>query len=438
MGKVFQLTILIVTISAYGYNSPAQDLGSSNKLFGGKASEKPVTTKKSSVKPKVSSKKASKKASKSANAVNRTAVPAVRTGKDVPQTKSSTVGVSPKTTIDPSNENVFTALIADGDRAHNDRDYARAEAAFRRAIATRPGDYRGHYGLGTIYADQLRWGAAETAFRTALQIDPKIAITNIALSYVLTQPVSAPDILSRYEEAEKFARAALVIQPRNAVALNMLGVARELRGLVDLETERSFRQAIETSPEFAPAYADLGRLLRRQGRVNDSASAFDTAVRKAGDPASMVSVAQTLQSVQRFSDSIALLKKALALEPKNPAALLFLGRALMTTGAFADAEVILKKATEVTVGGVSGLSELSELYIRVHKLEKAEASLLNAGRYAEGFDRFGLARLFEALGDEYLKNGSRVPAVRVYQKAKELNPDLTTISAKIERAKSKN
>jgi len=31
-----------------------------------------------------------------------------------------------------------------------------------------------------------------------------------------------------------------------------------------------------------------------------------------------------------------------------------------------------------------------------------------------------------------------VPAVRVYQKAKELNPDLTTISAKIERAKSKN
>ena len=111
MGKVFQLTILIVTISAYGYNSTAQDLGSSNKLFGGKASEKPVTTKKSSVKPKVSSKKASKKASKSANAVNRTAVPAVRTGKDVPQTKSSTVGVSPKTTINPSNENVFTGTM---------------------------------------------------------------------------------------------------------------------------------------------------------------------------------------------------------------------------------------------------------------------------------------------------------------------------------------
>ncbi len=438
MGKVFQLFTFLLIVGTFGLISSAQDLGSSNKLFGGTTGGKTTASKKPAAKPKVKPKRTQAKTAEPRKAASRKPAIKIKTGKDVPDTSNVAVPVLKNTPANPAAEKEFNRLIANGNKARSERDYAKAEAEYRRAISIMPGDYRGHYGLGSIYADQLRWGAAETAYRKAQQIDPNSAMTNIALSYALTQPVVTTDISGRYEEAEKFARKALALQPRDALAFDRLGVARELRGLADQETEDAYRRAIEESPEFAPAYAHLGRFLRRKGRASDSAAAFDTAIRKALYPASMILVAQALQSDQRFADSVKLLKKVLSQDANNPAALILLGRGFTSVGAYTDAEVVLRKASVITAGGVSAWSGLAELYLRVGKPDAAEDALLKAARFADGSDRFELARLFAAVGDAFLKTGGQVAAERAFRKARELNPELAADAVKVTRGKGKN
>ncbi len=438
MGKVFQLVFLSAVIGALGHISPAQDLGSSNKLFGGSPSGKPAASKRPSAKPKIRSKKIVAKAAEPRRPESGKPAVKIKTGKDVPDTSSITASSAKNTPADPAAEKEFNKLIANGNKARGDRDYAKAEAEYRRAVATLPGDYRGHYGLGSIFADQLRWSAAEAEYRKAQQINPNLGMANIALSYVLTQPVTTTDIAGRYEEAEKFARRALAIQPRDALAFDRLGVARELRGLMDQETENAYRRAIEESPDFAPAYAHLGRFLRRKGRANDSAAAFETAMKKAVSPASMILVAQALQSDQRYADSVKILKMVLTRDAANPAALLLLGRGYTSVGAYTDAEVVLRKASMITTGGISAWSGLAEMYLRAGKPEAAENVLLRAVRSADDSDRFDLARLFEAVGDAFMRTGGRAAAERAFRKAKELNPELASAAAKIARLKGKN
>ena len=438
MGKVFQLVILSVAIAALGQISSAQDLGSSNKLFGGTPSGKPTTAKGTSTKSKAKPKKAPPKTAVARKDSARKPAVKIRTGKDVPDQNAGVAPIPKNNPVDPAVEKAFNKLIADGNKARGEREYARAEAEYRRAVAYMPGDYRGHYGLGSIYADQLRWSAAETEYRKAQQINPNLAMTNIALSYVLAQPLVTSDIAGRYEEAEKFALKALSLEPRDALAFDRLGVARELRGLLDQTTENAYRRAIEESPDFAPAYAHLGRFLRRKGKMSESADAFEKAIKKAIYPASMIMVAKALQSDQRFADSVAVLKKVVAQDPKNPTALLLLGRGFTSVGAYTDAEVVLRKASMITPGGVSAWTGLAELYLRVKKPESAEDVLQRAARNADGPDKFELARLFEAVGDEFVRTGGRASAETAYRKAKELNPELASIAAKIARVKGKN
>ncbi len=437
MGKVFQLVILSVAITALAQISSAQDLGSSNKLFGGTPSGKSTTAKGTSTKPKAKPKKVTAKAAEPRRDSTRKPAVKIRTGKDVPDTSVDIAPFPKNKPVDPAIEKAFIKLIADGNKARGDREYARAEAEYRQAVASMPGDYRGHYGLGSIYADQLRWSEAEAEYRKAQQINPSLAMTNIALSYVLAQPLVTSDIAGRYEEAEKFALRALALEPRDALAFDRLGVARELRGLLDQTTENAYRRAIEEAPEFAPAYAHLGRFLRRKGKMSESAAAFEKAIKKAVHPASMILVAQALQSDQRFADSVAVLKKVLAQDPKNPAALILQGRGFTSIGAYTDAEIVLRKASMITPGGISAWTGLAELYLRIKRPEAAEDVLQRAVRTADGPGKFELARLFEAVGDEFARNGGHASAELAYRKAKELNPELASIATKIARVKGK-
>jgi cytochrome c-type biogenesis protein CcmH/NrfG len=67
-------------------------------------------------------------------------------------------------------------------------------------------------------------------------------------------------------DAESFARRSVQIDPKNAVGWDRLGVALQARGLLNSETEHSYRRAIELDPQFAAAYAHLARMLNRSGK----------------------------------------------------------------------------------------------------------------------------------------------------------------------------
>lgn len=456
------LLLGICLITAAGL-AAGQDLGSSNKLFGGPKkttksktpAKEGATPKPTAAKPSAVAKAKSKpparrplpsaaKAGKLAGTERATAKTPVKKVADVTragkapgrfETFSTRTSSPPPVRVSYETEARFEDLIEDGNIARDERNYAAAEAAYKQAKPLKPSDPRAIYGLGNLYSDQHRWEEAEAAYRSALKIDPSSAIPHIALSYVLTQPLAAPNLSERYEEAERLARRAILLAPSNALAFDQLGVSLELRGQIGPETESAYRRAILLNPSFAPAHAHLGRLLRRRGLAKESAAAYKEAVERADNAASKVLVAEVMQSEQRFAESEKLLAKALEDDPRNPSGLLLMARALTAQGKFSDAERTLRSVLSVNPNSFAAYSLLGSLYLRQGKIELAETSLLSAARLVSPLERRLLSQQFETVGDAYMKNARRLQAERAYRKAMDFDADSATLAGKLSKAR---
>ena len=128
-----------------------------------------------------------------------------------------------------------------------------------RAKNLNPKDSRAVYGLGNLYSDQQRWEEAEQLYREAIALEPDNADSYIAISFVLTQPIIGKELSSRFIEAEKSARKAIELDAENPFAFDQLGVALELNGKIGSETRNTYLKAVKIDPQFALAYAHLGR-----------------------------------------------------------------------------------------------------------------------------------------------------------------------------------
>ena len=484
---MMRLLIIGLLSSIAGLTAMGQDLGSSNKLFGGaKKKTSPAKSTKKAAKPSAKKPSSTSWSAKAATAKSRTPAsakqekaakknsaaksvsitkstatkteaPVKRTANEPsaavtekrysPDSKGGVSGiVSPKSgggvskssgeiAVDPVDASVqYEKFILQGNSARDDRDYVAAEAAYKKARLLKPTDSRAVYGLGNLFSDQLRWQEAEKHYRSAIEMTPNDAVAHIALSYVLVQPVTASNLADRYDEAEKLARRALELAPANALALDQLGVSLELRGFIGEETENAYRKAIQMDPAFAPPHAHLGRLLRRRGLTKEASAAYQNAIDRSRDVGTRILVAEVLQSEQRYSDSEVLLNAALKEDPRNPTALLLLARAQITASKFDDAEAALKKALSIGANGFMANNQLAAVYLRQGKPELAENALLQAARFVSELDKRSLSQSFEAVGDAYMKAGNNRSAERAFKQAITFDAETDILSGKLSRA----
>lgn len=326
---------------------------------------------------------------------------------------------------------IFENSIAEGNKARNLRDYIKAEDAYTRAKSINSKDSRAIYGLGNIYSDQQRWEEAEQAYRQAILLEPDSPAAYIAISYVLTQPVVGSNLGKRYKEAEQMARKSIELDSDNAIGFDQLGVALELQGLIDDETQNAYQKAIDLQPEFALAYAHMGRLLRRKGLTKESSAAYRKAIQLSNDVPTMILVADVMQSQQRYLESEQLLRAALRQDEKNPTALYLLGRALTTRKNYAEAEAVLKKSVQVSPNSFVSYTLLGSLYYTSGNLVKAEQALNQALSVISENEKKRLAQEFEEVGDRYRKADKNVDALRVYLRAKELDKTKNSLTSKL-------
>lgn len=423
---------MFVPLSAFG-----QDLGSSSGLF-----SNPKTRTAASKAPARKSAPERKSAAAARGRITRNAA----RSKTVNRPSASGVEISKaarRSGIDAvggagneNSEGLFERAIDEGNAARDRRQYAKAEVAYLRARSFKTKDSRAAYGLGNVYSDQQRWDEAERFYRTAIQIEPEAIESHIALSFVLTQPISGETLSARYSEAQKYARRAVKIDPRSALAYDQLGVALELSGKISTETQAAYRRAIELEPTFALAYAHLGRLLRKIGAAEESAAAYLDAVRYSLDAPTMIRVADVMQSQQMFGQSEPLLRRALVLDEKNPAALLLLGRALTTRGKFEEAEKVLQTAAEVSANGFHSYTLLGSLAARRERFGEAENYLMQAASLVSPNERKRLAQEFEAVGDGFVRTGKNTDAARVFRQAVALDKKKTALVDKLNKAQA--
>ncbi|HNU08677.1 MAG TPA: tetratricopeptide repeat protein [Pyrinomonadaceae bacterium] len=434
----------VLTIAACVVFTPvfcfAQDLGSTTGLFKSPSASKSKKSTTAKTKPKAattSTKKSVTKSAKSSKTPTKTAPKQARNKLAMETVVKQPTVVEPEPqknviiTVGAKTEELVESAITDGNAGRDERDYPRADAAYRRALSLNPNDSRGLYGLGNIYADQQRWEESEGSYRGAIRVDPANSGPYIALSYVLSQPIIGGDLSNRYAEAEQMARKAIEIDAENPFAYDQLGVALELRGIISEETQQAYLKAIAIEPEFALAYAHLGRLYRRLGKINESSESYRRAIQFSTDVPTMILVADVMQSQQRYLESEQLLRRALAEDPKNPTALNLLGRALTTRNSFDEAERVLTKSVQVSPNGVVAYTLLSTLHQRRGRLDEAERVLGTAFKIVSNNERKRLAREFESLGDAFSKINKPADAARLYRQAMALDSGRTILTEKI-------
>ena len=354
-----------------------------------------------------------------------------RTGETVPPTAARTASTKAQKPVTAAARERYERLIQEGEDNRRRGNYAGAESAYRQASVLITNDARALRGLGAVYAARERWEEAEAAYRSAVDLDPKDPSSQIALSSILARPVASEDLLDRYDRSEKAARAATQLAPRNSAAFVQLGAALELKGLVGPETENAYRRAIELDPSSAAGYAHLARLLRIRGRTQEADAEYQKAIERAKDVPSRLLVAEVMQSELRFDDSETLLRNVLAEDPRDHQALLMLGRVLVTQKKFDEAEQVIRRAGDLDPNSFSSNSLLASIYLQQGKIAAAEAALFTAQRSVPASEKRHLARLFESVGDAYQKLGKRADAVRTYRIAASLNNESPTLAGKL-------
>ena len=446
VGIIFIFSVLTV----YG-----QDLGSSNGIFrASNPKSKSNSAKKNTSKPKTEKAPVKKQSAKTAP--KKTSNPPAKSAKTTAEnsrTNSIKTPAKPKPiedviiTVGKSEtaeksgsadfEELYEQYIEEGNIARDRRDYTIAETAYVRAKAVKlqEKDFRAVYGLGNIYSDQQRWEEAEEAYREAIGISPASPEPYVAISFVLTQPMIGRDLSVRYLEAQKMARRAIELDPKNPIAYNQYGLALELSGNIDSATQNAYQRAVDLDPDFALAYAHLGRLLRRNGKTKESGEAYTRAISLAKDVPTMILVADVLQSQQRYKESELLLRQALREDGKNPTALFLLGRALTARAEFPEAETVLKKSIEISPKSIVSYMLLSSLYVRRNDFTKAENSLIKALQIISENEKKILAQAFESVGDGYFSTDKRKEAVRAYQQAIALDGEKSSLSDKLGKAR---
>jgi len=126
-------------------------------------------------------------------------------------------------------------------------------------------------------------------------------------------------------EAEALYRQILVIDPRHADALHLLGLLAHRAGRSDVAVEL-IRQAIALKPNSAETHSNLGIALKDQGQL-DQAIALKPDFTEA-----YYNLANALKETGQLDDSIAEYRQAIALEPDLPEAHSNLGNALRDKG----------------------------------------------------------------------------------------------------------
>jgi predicted TPR repeat methyltransferase len=147
------------------------------------------------------------------------------------------------------------------------RDLARAETLYRQALRMEPRLAAAHYNLGVVLQEKRDLTAARRAFETALAHQPHLAPALTNLANTLLQMGETDTAETRYREA-------LAVNPSVAEAHHGLGTVYQRRQQV-ANAERHFTKALQVNPALDDCRLDLAELYFSNGRKDAALQCVD-------------------------------------------------------------------------------------------------------------------------------------------------------------------
>ena len=238
-------------------------------------------------------------------------------------------------------------------------DFPGAEAALRSVTSAQPTNADAMYLLGLALLQQNRVPEGAEWLGRAAPMLPNAAEVHTNLGHALR-------LLGRHDEAAASLERAIALRPNYPLAINNLGTVRRAQGRPD-EAIACYRKALALQSNLMPAHLNLGNALLEIGRAGDAANAFRAAMALAphnpdahgglasaldagGDAdgaaanygavlqrhpnhvSTLVNFALLLKRQGRLDESLALLRRAVSINPRSPDAQEKLGRGLWDAG----------------------------------------------------------------------------------------------------------
>jgi tetratricopeptide (TPR) repeat protein len=273
-------------------------------------------------------------------------------------------------------------------------DAARAEAAYRRAIALHPADPGVHYNLANLLRGQRRADESEAEYREAIRCQPDYAEAWCNLGNLYRD-------LRRVDAAQDALREAMRLKPGFADAYCNIGNLHFDRGQFN-QAEAAYRAAIERRPAYPEAWSNLGVLLKARGRLDEAEGAHRQAIAARPDYAPAWSnLGVLLIESQRLAEAIEACSHATELQPAYGDAWVNLGNALQHAAHLGAAEAAYRRA-------IATLPDVAEARWNLSLL------LLRQGRFAAGWveheSRYSPARRRRKATPPELPPGAASPA----------------------------
>ncbi len=271
------------------------------------------------------------------------------------------------------------------------QDYLAAEPLLKKVVEQDPLNYAAWFDLGFVYNALDKTEDSIAAYRKAVAAKPGVFESNLNLGLMLVK--------AHQPDAEQFLRAATKLKPTAQVAQGLARAWLSLGHVLEIskpdEAIEAYHQASLVDPKDPEPHLSAGPLLEQQNRYADAEREYKQAFDL--DPNSsdaLTGMANIYMRGHRFTEAEAILRKLVALRPHDAGAHMQLGRMLAADGQIEPATAELQEALKLAPDDPALQRDLAELYVGAKKYDLAEAlyrSLLTA-RPNDSDLRYGLGR----------------------------------------------
>ena len=347
----------------------------------------------------------------------------------------------------------------------NLEQFEAAGEALKQALELDPKHTSALQNSAELLRKQARYEEAVEAYRTVLKRDSRYALAYAGLGDALFQ-------LQRYEAAIDAMTTALEIQPGLPFAGKLyLLMGRAARALSNFDNaEAHFRRAMVIEPDEAAALLDLAAVLRTQGR-RDEADALMSRARelRPNDPGNLQNIAEALRKEQRYDDALAAYREVLAIAPDFALAHAGMGDTLFRMERYEEsldaiAQALSSQPDSNVAGSLHSLAgqaaqhlnrpdEAAHHYaeaVRIHPRDTTSIDRLAMVRFGQQHYEAALAlyremleltpdsaQTYSNLGATLYYLGRTDEALRHFERAVELDPDLKTARAGLEALRAR-
>ncbi len=305
---------------------------------------------------------------------------------------------------------------------YNEKAYAKAEQAFKKALATAPDNIVFNLDLADLYANNLsKPESALPYYSKATELNPKHAGAHHGKGMVLWK-------LKRMGEAESSLRKAAELSPGSPISWQALGALQVEQNKSDAALV-AFQNALKAQAAFSPALMGKGDAYLGLGDMKQALSAYQQAAKiTPKDAMAHLKMGMAFQGLGRQSDAEAAYKRSIALNPKL--ALAYNNLAWMAADSrthLANAEQWAIKAVELAPGVADFLDTLGWVYRAQAQYAQAEKTLQRAAQLQPS------AQFFYHLGVVYQEQSKLGDAEKAFRKSlsiqKDFSPSLKALAA---------